>query len=100
MNRSRSRVELVSVEVEELHENLTQVVLGNHGPTLNLRHILQQTYDETSDRETANTSIDGFVQTSHGQQVLDQRDQYWHSRELSFPVLERLVCNQASLVLE
>lgn len=41
LNSSRGCVKLISVEVKELHENFTQMVLRNHSSALNLRHILE-----------------------------------------------------------
>lgn len=93
-------IELIAVQVEELHEDLTQVMFGYHSSRLHLRHVLQKTYNETDDRETTNAAVDGLIETPHGQKVLDKSGKYRHGGVLRFPVLECLIGHQTSRVLK
>ena len=74
LNCCGSGVELIAVQIKELHEYFTEMMFGDHASALNLGHVLEKTYDETGDRESTDTSIDRFIETSHCKEMLDHCD--------------------------
>src|SRR6266536_3323725 len=87
---SRCGVKFFTIQLEEFHENFTQVMLRDHVSALDLWHVLEQTYNKTSDREATNTTVDWFIKTSHTEEMFDQSDEDGHGRELSLPILKGL----------
>lgn len=83
---SRCGIKLLAIQLEELHENFTEVMLRDHVSALDLWHVLEQTYNKTSYREAANTTVDWLVKTSHTEQMFDQSDEDGHGRELCLPI--------------
>lgn len=93
-------VELVTVVVQELHENLTQVMLRIHGATLDLRHLVQKMNDHADDRESADATVDGLVEATHAKKLLDNSHQLRHDGILLLPIQEGMNGSHAVRLLE
>jgi hypothetical protein len=100
LNRRVFIIELIAVQIQEFHEDLTKVMLGDHASALDLWHILEKTYDKTGYRKSTDTSVDRLVETSHGKEMLDQCDENGHCRKSSLPFLECPIRDQASIIFE
>lgn len=93
-------VELVTIEVKEMHQEVPNVMVWVHGSALYLGHQLKHAGDQAGDSEPSDTAIDRLVQAPHAEEMFDQCDQNRHDRELVSPGMERLDGLQARVILK
>lgn len=93
-------VKLVSVQVEKVHQEVTEVTARVHSPALHFGHHLEHAHDEANDREATDSAIHRFIETSHQQEMLDQSHQRRHSRIHVFPGQKRFNSSDSRAVLE
>jgi hypothetical protein len=99
-NPRASDVNLIAIEVEELHENLAVVLFWVHVPGLNLGHGLQNMHYQADGGESANTTTKDLVDPTHDQKLLHQSDKRRKGRVLHLPRLECLQCWKSGIVLK
>jgi hypothetical protein len=99
-NPGASDVNLIAIEVEELHENLAVMLFWVHVPGLNLRHGLQNMHHQADGGESANTTTKDLVDPTHYQELLDQSNKRRESWVLHFPSLECPQCWEPGIVLK
>ena len=97
---SRLVLELVTVQIEEVHQKIAVVVLAILAPALDARHVLQHADDQADNGEATDAAVDGLVEAAHGEEVLDEGDEDGHFRVLLSPMEEGLDSVKASEVFE
>ena len=76
------------------------MVLGDKTSTLDLRHELKHTDNQTNNSETTNASVDGFVEAAHEKKVFDDSHKNGHGWVLIFPADERVNGINTSKILK
>ena len=99
-NSGTSNVNLIAIEVQELHEDVAVMLLWIHGSRLDLGHGLQDVCNQANGGESPDTATENFIDPTHDQELLDESDEDWHGRVVFLPSLERLECREARVVLE
>ena len=94
-NPDMAELEILPVEVEEIHQNASKV-----GLLLALGHVLQQTCYQASDRETSQSTSWDFIEAPDQQELLNHRKNDWHRGKLGLPLLEGLVRDQPTVVVK
>lgn len=99
-NPSAPNVNLIAIEVQELHQDIAIMLHGIHGPRLDLGHGLQNVRDQTNRGEATNAATEDLVDSTHDQQLFDHSDEGWQGRVFLFPGLECFECWEPRVVLK